>query len=78
MIKKFIIKSNEWYEGLPKVKGELFYLSLIFIPYLLILFLVPLSGIKPTLLAMSWMLLVAIWRVAYSWIIDWDRIKNKK
>lgn len=76
MIKRFIIKTNEWYESLPEIKGRLFYLSIIFIPYTLILFLTPFSGVTPSMLSLTWVFLVAMWRTSYFWIKDWENIKK--
>ena len=82
MIKKIIIKTNEWYEGLPNIKGDLFYLSLCFIPYILILFLISFddvsdpNGIYPTLIGFMWLLSVAMWRVSYKYIKELENIKK--
>ena len=77
MIKKLIIKSNEWYERLPKIKGDLFYLSLVFIPYFLLMFFLPLEGKWPIICGIIWVFLVALWRTIYVWIKDWERINNQ-
>ena len=41
IMKKLIIKSNQWYESLPDMKGFIFYLSLIFIPYVILMLTLP-------------------------------------
>jgi len=69
MIKKFIIKTNEWYESLPTTKGGLFYIGLIFIPYI-ILFL----SISPewNFLSLLWPFSVAMWRFSYNAIKEFQ------
>lgn len=76
MIKKFIFKTNEWYENLPKIKGGVFYFLLIFIPYTLSFIMIdhPYSSIY----GLSWVFMVAMWRASYIWIKDWENIKNNK
>ena len=62
---KFIKRTNEWYESLTEMKGSIFYLSLVFVPYILIMLLAPSPYNR---LALIWCLLVAIWRVSYSFL----------
>lgn len=58
----FIRKTNQWYESLSNIRGSIFYLSLIFIPYILLMIFLP----KPYyLLSMLWPIFVAIWRLSY-------------
>ena len=64
MIKKFIYKTNVWYESLNNIKGGIFYLSLIFIPYL-VLFLT-LSKPYYLIFPLLWVFIVALWRMSYS------------
>lgn len=61
-MKKFIIKTNEWYESLPKTTGELFYLFLLIAPFITLFCILPID-----LLSMSylWPLLVIIWRLSF-------------
>jgi hypothetical protein len=67
IMKRLIIKSNQWYESLPDMKGSLFYLALIFIPYVILMLTLP----KPYYyFSMMWPLLVAIWRFSYQIIKD--------
>jgi hypothetical protein len=71
-MKKLIIKSNQWYESLSLRKGLLFYMSLIFIPYTILMLTLP----KPYyLFSIGWPFLVAIWRFSYQVITDLDRYK---
>ena len=66
-IKSIIIKSNQWYESLTDMKGFIFYLSLTFIPYVILMLTLP----KPyNLFSIGWPLLVAIWRFSYQIIKD--------
>lgn len=55
-----IVKTNEWYENLDELYGSIFYLSLIFVPFILI-------GILTNLpiLAIGWVFMVAVWRLSY-------------
>lgn len=76
MISKFIIKTNEWYESLSSIKGGLFYMGLIFIPYSILIFTLP----SPYYLSLPlvWIFIVALWRLVYSYILDYRNIKNTK
>jgi hypothetical protein len=66
-MKKLIIKSNQWYEALSMRKGFLFYFSLVFIPYVILMLTLP----KPYyLFSIGWPFLVAIWRFSYQIIKD--------
>lgn len=58
----FIVKTNQWYESLSDLKGFIFYLSLVFLPYVaLMLFLN-----KPYFyFSIFWPVLVALWRLSY-------------
>jgi hypothetical protein len=68
-MKKLIIKSNQWYESLSMRKGFLFYFSLIFVPYVILMLTLP----KPYyLFSIFWPFLVAIWRFSYQIIKDLD------
>jgi hypothetical protein len=72
-MKKLIIKSNQWYEALPDMKGFIFYFSLVFIPYVILMLTLP----KPYyLFSIGWPFLVAIWRFSYQVITDLDRYKK--
>lgn len=71
-MKKLIIKSNQWYESLSLRKGLLFYMSLIFIPYTILMLTLPTTY---HLFSIGWPLLVAIWRFSYQIIKDLDRYK---
>jgi hypothetical protein len=72
-MKKLIIKSNQWYEALSMRKGFLFYFSLVFIPYVILMLTLP----KPYYyFSMVWPLLVGIWRFSYQVITDLDRYKK--
>ncbi len=73
---RFIIKSNEWYEKLPELKGFIFYLSLIFIPYTILLILV--QGVHGNICAIFWPLIVALWRMSYKLLVDFKKIKESK
>ncbi len=66
----FIRKTNQWYESLPEVKGSLFYLALIFVPYCLLMFLLMTFFVdKPYyLISILWPVLVSIWRLSYQLI----------
>jgi len=82
LIANFIIKSNEWYENLPRFSGEMFYLGLVFIPYICIVFglilLTPSeTGILECGLGMLWILMVCLWRLSFDWIKDYRKLKNK-
>jgi hypothetical protein len=71
-MKKLIIKSNQWYEALSMRKGFLFYFSLVFIPYVILMLTLP----KPYyFFSMVWPLLVGIWRLSYQIIKDLDGCK---
>ena len=64
---KFIKVTNQWYESLSEIKGSIFYLSLVFIPYVLLMIFLP----KPLYLSsVLWPLFVAIWRFSYILIKD--------
>ena len=66
---KFIKITTEWYESLTEIKGLLFYMSLIFIPYVILMLTLP----KPYyLFSIFWPFLVAIWRFSYQVIKDFD------
>jgi hypothetical protein len=76
-----IVRSNEWYENLPKFSGEMFYLGLVFIPYMWIVFglaiLVPSkTGILGCSLGLLWVLLVCLWRVSFSYIKERRKLKK--
>jgi hypothetical protein len=59
---KFIKYTNEWYESLSEVKSSVFYLSLVFIPYIALMILLN----KPyNTISIIWPVLVAIWRLSY-------------
>lgn len=61
-MRKFLTITNKWYESLSEIKGAIFYLSLIFIPYCLLMFFLP----PPYyLFSIMWPFLVSIWRWAY-------------
>lgn len=61
----FIRKTNQWYESLSNIRGSIFYLSLVFIPYILLMIFLP----KPYyLLSILWPTFVAIWRLSYQLI----------
>lgn len=74
MISRFIIKTNKWYERLPTLKGSLFYIGLIFIPYLILTFTISDTFYKSPLI---WIFLVALWRTSYFWILDYKKLKIK-
>jgi len=76
MIKKFIYKTNIWYENLNNIKGGIFYLSLIFIPYS-ILFLT-LSKPYYLIFPLLWVFIVGLWRMSYSMLKEWENIKNNR
>lgn len=71
---KFIIKTNEWYESLSNIKAGLFYLSLIFVPYLILLF--TLTDPYFAYMPLVWVFIVALWRASYGWIIELRKIKE--
>ena len=76
-MKNWIIKSNQWYENLPEKKGSIFYLCLVFIPYILlniilIGFIPTISPLVCTLSCGSWIILVTLWRVLYDIIKFYD------
>ena len=81
---KFIIKTNEWYEKLPGIKGDLFYLALILIPYSIIFWAVPMvyhgkySQVFAPMIAMIFPMMVGLWRLSYSIIIDLKKRKEAK
>lgn len=81
---KFIIKTNEWYEKLPGIKGDLFYLSLLIIPYITLLITIPMiyhgkyTQVFSPMIAITWPLLVGLWRLSYSIIIDLKKRKETK
>lgn len=81
MIANFIVKTNEWYENLPKISGEMFYLGLVFIPYMWIVFglavWAPRTGILGCVFGILWILLVCLWRLSFDWIKDYRKFKNK-
>ena len=58
LIKNFITKTNEWYEKLPDLTGFIFYLSLILIPYSI---LVSMNIVY----SFIWLVAVIAWRVSY-------------
>ncbi len=72
MIKNFIIKTNVWYENLPNIKGDIFYLSLIFIPYIILM--ITLSD-RWHLLSLAWPFSVALWRFSFKVIKDIKGLK---
>ena len=72
-MKKLIIKSNQWYEALSMRKGFLFYFSLVFIPYVILMLTLPTPY---HLFSIVWPFLVAIWRFSYQVITDLDRYKK--
>jgi len=77
MISKFIIKTNEWYEKLPNLKGSIFYISLIFIPYISLFFISAVFWPRFFYaVPITWVFMVAMWRASYQWIIEFR--KNKK
>jgi len=61
-MKKFILKTNEWYEGLKFPFGGLFYLFLVFLPFITLHKIFPEKAILPLI----WILLVIFWRASYS------------
>lgn len=67
---KFIKLTNQWYESLTEIKGFIFYLSLIFIPYCLLMIFLP----KPYYyFSMLWPFSVALWRFSYQIIKDYGK-----
>lgn len=59
---KLIIKSNEWYESLPELKGSLFFLALVLVPYVLLMIFLN----KPYYnFSIVWPVLVGLWRFSY-------------
>lgn len=81
---KFIIKTNEWYEKLPGIKGDLFYLALVIIPYTVVFWTVPMiwdskyNQVLAPMLAMICPLVVGTWRLSYSIIMDLKKRKEEK
>lgn len=73
---KFIIKTNQWYESLSNIKSGIFYLSLIFVSYLILLF--SLRDPYFQFMPLTWVFLVALWRASYGWIIELRKIKAIK
>lgn len=64
---KFIKKTNQWYESLSELKGSLFYIGLIFIPYAILM----LTLNKPYFyFSIFWPALVALWRFSYKILTD--------
>ncbi len=63
---RFIIQSNKWYEDLPSIKGGLFYIGLVFIPYAILIFTI--KNTFGSFFALSWILIVIIWRSLYKLI----------
>jgi hypothetical protein len=58
-----IIKSNEWYDNLPKLKRELFFLVFIFGSLIIAQFL---TYVKDNLWVLPiWMITWTLWRVPY-------------
>ena len=59
---KFIKITNKWYESLPNTKGMIFYICLVFIPYIILM----LTLNKPYFyFSIIWPALVALWRFSY-------------
>lgn len=64
---KFILRTNKWYESLPERSGSLFYMALIFIPYIILM----ITLNKPYYnLSIVWPFLVGIWRFSYKILKD--------
>lgn len=64
---KFIKVTNQWYESLSEIKGSLFYLALVFVPYIILM----LTLNKPYYyLSIIWPVLVALWRFSYKLISE--------
>ncbi len=81
MISRFIIKTNQWYEKLPGIKGDLFYLAIIIIPYISIFFIVDSFSIIPkfsSLPSMMWVVVVVLWRLSYKLIMEFKSIQKIK
>ena len=76
MFKILIVKTNEWYENLDKLYSGIFYLSLIFVPFILLGFFS--GGVTYSFI---WIFLVISWRLSYKGhllIKDYKKMKNGK
>ena len=81
LVVRFITKTNEWYEALSGLKGEMFYLGLCFIPYFIIgisLSFTTTRSIVITGLSIMWIFLVGLWRLSFFLIKDYREYKNKQ
>lgn len=81
LITNFIVKTNQWYENLPKISGEMFYLGLVFIPYMVItfgtMFIIPSkTGILSCGLGLLWIVLVIAWRMSFKSIMEYRNFKK--
>jgi len=74
MIKRWIIKSNEWYDNLKEPKRTLFFFLALFLPLLIIVIVQSILGIWYPMVI--WMVLFCIWRVPYTFISIKDTIES--
>lgn len=67
-MKKFIIKSNEWFDNLPDIIRMIFFLGAIF----LVLIAQILSGMNFLWIWVAFITLTVFWRVSYT-LVNWKK-----